>query len=299
MGGCAAEFCNNSSAKGYIMKIFPRDKHRREQWVKNMDRPNWTPTNSSYLCEVHFAPEMWEPNRIDNKRKLKPHAVPTIFGFFYNKKSILSRIYTIKVNKKLLQMNLSMHLQAIQFVINKIFEEKEIENHKCCKINKKTVQNLIYLRKENKILRNTNKKLKNMINNNKYRQMLKEMLTNDQIRTLFTKKRIKNWSNETIQRALKLQFTCGTTGYEELILQGMPLPSLRTLRRKLENLKFESGISNEMFDFLKLKASRLQDNDKECGLVMDEMSITPKNIYDSSTKTMLGNITYPNQKDHK
>ncbi|XP_024871136.1 uncharacterized protein LOC112465596 [Temnothorax curvispinosus] len=138
-----------------------------------------------------------------------------------------------------------------------------------------------------------------MINNNKYRQMLKEMLTNDQIRTLFTKKRIKNWSNETIQRALKLQFTCGTTGYEELILQGMPLPSLRTLRRKLENLKFESGISNEMFDFLKLKASRLQDNDKECGLVMDEMSITPKNIYDSSTKTMLGNITYPNEKDHK
>ncbi|XP_024888969.1 THAP domain-containing protein 4-like [Temnothorax curvispinosus] len=86
MGGCAAEFCNNSSAKGYIMKIFPRDKHRREQWVKNMNRPNWTPTNSSYLCEVHFAPEMWEPNRIDNKRKLKPHAVPTIFGFFITKR---------------------------------------------------------------------------------------------------------------------------------------------------------------------------------------------------------------------
>lgn len=76
----------------------------------------------------------------------------------------------------------------------------------------------------------------------------------------------------------------------------MPLPSLRTLRRRLENLKFESGISNEMLDFLKLKASHLQNNDKECGLVMDEMSITTKNIYDSSTKAMLGNITYPNQK---
>lgn len=29
---------------------------------------------------------------------------------------------------------------------------------------------------------------------------------------------------------------------------------------------------------------------------MDEISLTPKNIYESSTKTMLGNITYPNQK---
>lgn len=29
---------------------------------------------------------------------------------------------------------------------------------------------------------------------------------------------------------------------------------------------------------------------------MDEMSIIPKNVYDPSTKTMLGNITFPNQK---
>lgn len=30
---------------------------------------------------------------------------------------------------------------------------------------------------------------------------------------------------------------------------------------------------------------------------MNEMCITSKNIYDPSTKTMLGNITFPNQKD--
>lgn len=35
---------------------------------------------------MHFVPEMWEPNRIDNKRKLKPYAVPTIFGFFITEK---------------------------------------------------------------------------------------------------------------------------------------------------------------------------------------------------------------------
>lgn len=35
---------------------------------------------------MHFALEMWEQNRIDNKRKLKPHAVPTIFCFFLKEK---------------------------------------------------------------------------------------------------------------------------------------------------------------------------------------------------------------------
>lgn len=91
----------------------------------------------------------------------------------------------------------------------------------------------------------TIQKLKHTINNNNYRRILKKMLTDDQIQALFTKNcSIRNWSNETIQRALKLQITCGATGYEELLQQGMPLPSLRTLRRKLENLKFKSGISN-------------------------------------------------------
>lgn len=52
MGGYAAEFCNNSSAKGYLMKIFPKDVTCRAAWIKNIDRKNWMPTNQSYLCEV-------------------------------------------------------------------------------------------------------------------------------------------------------------------------------------------------------------------------------------------------------
>jgi len=33
------------------------------------------------------------------------------------------------------------------------------------------------------------------------------------------------------------------------------------------------------------------------GLVIDEMSITPKHVYDSSTKIILKNIMFPNQED--
>jgi len=35
---------------------------------------------------VHFTPEMWE-RRIDDKKKLKLNAVPTIFGYFIKEKT--------------------------------------------------------------------------------------------------------------------------------------------------------------------------------------------------------------------
>jgi len=46
---------------------------------------------------------------------------------------------------------------------------------------------------------------------------------------------------------------CGNNGYEELLKQNIPLPSLRTLRRRLQNLKFSTGILHEVFKFLRIK----------------------------------------------
>ncbi|XP_011878789.1 PREDICTED: THAP domain-containing protein 3-like [Vollenhovia emeryi] len=87
MGGCWAEFCNNSSSKGYCMKVFPRNCKRRAIWTKNVGRKDCTPTNNSYLCEIHFAPEMWQQT-LNGKRKLKKDAVPTVFGFFLKKEKV-------------------------------------------------------------------------------------------------------------------------------------------------------------------------------------------------------------------
>jgi len=49
-----------------------------------------------------------------------------------------------------------------------------------------------------------------------------------------------------------------------------------------------------MFEFFKFEASLFQA-DKECGLVLDKMSIIPKIVHDLSINTRLGNITFPNQ----
>ncbi|KAJ8985164.1 hypothetical protein NQ317_012816 [Molorchus minor] len=81
MPGCAAVGCRNSDRKGFSMRRFPSDPKRRTEWLLEMKRGKWTPTEFSRLCEAHFAPEMWEQHRIDGKKRLKMNAVPRLFAF--------------------------------------------------------------------------------------------------------------------------------------------------------------------------------------------------------------------------
>ncbi|KYN28362.1 hypothetical protein ALC57_02223 [Trachymyrmex cornetzi] len=78
----------------------------------------------------------------------------------------------------------------------------------------------------------------------------------------------------------------------ELIRQGQPLPCLRTLQLKIENFKFTLGTT---FEFLSNKKPYFEsEKDLECGLIFDEMSITPKRSYNPSTASLIGNVTFPN-----
>lgn len=110
---------------------------------------------------------------------------------------------------------------------------------------------------------------------------------------LFKKKIFKSWSNETVTKAFKLKFSCGNAGYQEILRQKIRVPSLRTLSRRLENLKFDSGILDQVFDFLQIKVASFNEHEKVCGIVLDEMSIATSNIYGTSTRKYIGNITLP------
>lgn len=141
--------------------------------------------------------------------------------------------------------------------------------------------------------------MKDIINKDKYKKALKRILNEDQIKAVCNKQRTVHWSNKTIQRALQLKLACGTSGYEELLRQKIPLPNLDILRRKLEGFEFESDNSKEMCDFLKFKALKFENNtDRECELIVDEMSTTQKH-FDPSTNTMLGNAIRPSHREGK
>ena len=63
------------------------------------------------------------------------------------------------------------------------------------------------------------------------------------------------WSEKTVQKSLQLKFACGSTGYSVLLDQNFPLPSIRTLQRRLKDIPFSSGILPKVFDLLKVKVN--------------------------------------------
>jgi len=87
---------------------------------------------------------------------------------------------------------------------------------------------------------------------------VRQIFSDDQIVALKNNRRVQKWSNESIMKTLKLRFSCGVTGYEEFCHQKLPLPGLQTLRKKLENFKFESGISDDLFNFFKIEGVELE-----------------------------------------
>jgi hypothetical protein len=129
---------------------------------------------------------------------------------------------------------------------------------------------------------------------------LNKLFNQDQILALNKKKNKKStkfmkWSNDTVTKALKLKFACGSSGYEELLKQNFPYPSVRTLQRRLKRLKFNSGTSilTEVFNFLKIKVESFNEIQKDCVFVLDEMAITPGKYYDTSMNMYFGDVTLP------
>nr|XP_013807938.1 PREDICTED: THAP domain-containing protein 4 isoform X3 [Apteryx mantelli mantelli] len=69
---------------GETSEMFPgrfplKDSKRLIQWLKAVQRDNWTPTKYSFLCSEHFTKDSFSKRLEDQHRLLKPTAVPTIF----------------------------------------------------------------------------------------------------------------------------------------------------------------------------------------------------------------------------
>ncbi|XP_039412664.1 LOW QUALITY PROTEIN: peroxynitrite isomerase THAP4 [Corvus cornix cornix] len=81
---CAAANCSNRQGKACRGAVsfhrFPlKDSKRLIQWLKAVQRDNWTPTKYSFLCSEHFTKDSFSKRLEDQHRLLKPTAVPTIF----------------------------------------------------------------------------------------------------------------------------------------------------------------------------------------------------------------------------
>ncbi|XP_025268115.1 uncharacterized protein LOC105251607 isoform X2 [Camponotus floridanus] len=101
------------------------------------------------------------------------------------------------------------------------------------------------------------------------------------------------WSSETIKDALVFKMKWGTTNFSDFINYLPIFPSVRTLQRTIEHIKFESGILDEVFDMLKYAVEGMSENEKDCMIAADEMAIKAGLVFDPSTKRMIGKCTFP------
>lgn len=157
------------------------------------------------------------------------------------------------------------------------------------------------------VLKKHIKRLTQMKNNSKtpnylrLESLLKQLFNDDQIRALMRpSSRGHMWSNDTIKKALRLKYACGSSGYEELLKQKYPLPCERTLQRKLENIQFQEGICDDIFKLLEDKVTQFKDvRERDCSLVLDEMSIVPGQQFDPSTQSYYGTASFCTRKGIK
>lgn len=52
--GCRSNYSGSSTA---LVFRFPKDKDRRDQWIRAIPRKDFTPSDNTVLCENHFVPE--------------------------------------------------------------------------------------------------------------------------------------------------------------------------------------------------------------------------------------------------
>lgn len=71
---------------------------------------------------------------------------------------------------------------------------------------------------------------------------LREIFNEDQIKALINPGSTCQWSDKTIKRAIRLRLACGSNGYQMILNENIPLPSYRTLRRKMNDVELSEDI---------------------------------------------------------
>lgn len=122
---------------------------------------------------------------------------------------------------------------------------------------------------------------------------MKRKLGEDQFRLMASgEAKISKWSDESLIEGFQSKFDCGSKAYEEE-RKKRRLPSSRTLREKLQPLRLESGTLKEIIKLLKKKVSAMNDLNKDCVIVFDEMAIQPGVNYCNNLKQYIGDVTLP------
>ncbi|KAM7311295.1 hypothetical protein ISCGN_008202 [Ixodes scapularis] len=98
-------------------------------------------------------------------------------------------------------------------------------------------------------------------------------------------------SEGTVVKGLKVRLSCGSESYNVVRELVAPLPSERTLQRRLQQHKFPPGILIEMMKPLEVKVGLMSPAERHAVLMMDEIQLNEGLDYDATTGTVIGRPT--------
>lgn len=108
-----------------MLLCYPRDPGRRNAWLKTVRDSGLEPTNTQFICELHFGPDQWEKIRVDGKKKLKWSGVPNVLEPWKSEAAGCFESLGVKVALSPAQ-NADEKLSTIQ--LQELTEQKRIES---------------------------------------------------------------------------------------------------------------------------------------------------------------------------
>lgn len=99
------------------------------------------------------------------------------------------------------------------------------------------------------------------------------------------------WSVQTIRQAFQIRYICGAQGYEFIRSLHYPLPSYRTLCDRIQQAPFRPGIQADIIEWLQYKLQSSAVQERDCVLMLDEMSVKKCLEYDKGLRSFVGCVT--------
>ena len=116
----------------------------------------------------------------------------------------------------------------------------------------------------------------------------------DQLHRILNSKSKSHWSDESLEVFIKLYIKIGTKGYQYLRNKlNWPLPDPTTIQRHMNKISFKPGESDDIVKLVNLKTCDFSEQDKQYGLVIDEMSTQSKLEWDPTNGEFVGYPTVP------
>ena len=285
MGVCSVKDCTGEDHAKYC---FPNTPALKAKWEEQVNRPDFTVTINSRVCEKHFAEDSFVPAHLNvtkrgaaiKRKALKPEAYPTLF-LNPKKQKLSNDVVEKELNDQIQEQARQLQDQARQI------EELKRQNLELTELRKN----------EEAENRETIKSLKKeALKFDVLSEKLEEIWNPDQIdRVLGPPDSHPPWSEKTLEGCMKTMARVGGQGYEYLKDElKLPVVPRRTCQRHLAKIDSEPGpLLHDIMRMLSRKAEKMTPEERLCCLNVDEMTLKAKYQYDSATQQYYGHITVP------